>query len=391
MSLKYKKFFFLFALLFIFSGSFLVCHAAVSWEIRNGTLYVNGSGAMTDYTSAAQTPWYANRDNIIFVTVTGDVTHIGDYAFSSLPNLTGVSIGSSVSSIGNYSFYDNSKLMNVQIPGNVEYIGAHAFFRATALISVTFGEGVKSIDNYAFSRCYNLRGIVFPDSLTTLGIHVFNTCDSLKTVRFGKGLKAIGSNCFYACYSLEDITIPASVETLGEFIFSNCSRLKNVTILCPITTLPAGTFSYTPIASVTLPRTLTSIDKRAFLYCTSLTTVTFKGNSSEWAKITVLEDNDGLDYATVKCEETLYIVDTAYKKGMLSLSVAKEKPADGILITAIYDHSGRFVTMKKQPISYTETSANVTISAPESGTVGVVLWHTIECFTPLANSDTVIY
>ena len=111
----------------------------------------------------------------------------------------------------------------------------------------------------------------------------------------------------------------------------------------------------------------------------------------EWASVTVAEDNDGLQNAAVQCEETLYIVDTTYKNGTLSLLVANEKPADGLLITGIYDKIGRFLTMTKQPISSSETSAAVTLPAPESGSVRVVLWHTLACFTPLANSDTVTY
>ena len=392
MTPKRIKGFVLILLLFVFFGSFVVCHADnVTWRLASGTLHIEGSGAMENYASAAQTPWYASHENIISVYIASGVTHIGDYALSSLPNLVSVSIGSSVTSIGNYSFYDNAKLMSIHIPGNVKNIGDHAFFRATALTAVSFGEGVQSIGNYTFNRCYHLSSVTLPDSLQSIGMHAFGYCDSLRAVHFGKGLKSLGSNCFYSCYSLSDITIPDSVENLGEFIFSNCSNLQNVTILCPVSTLPAGIFSYSTLATVTLPRTITTIDKRAFMYCDDLKTIYFSGNSRDWNAITVCEDNDILSGTAVQCMEKLYISQSTRKDNAISLTVTTDAGKSGILIVCAYDHEGRFVSMTKTPVSEADTSLSVNMPCPDDGKISVVLWHTIQCFTPLTNSAVLSY
>ena len=52
------------------------CGKNVTWTLDDaGTLSVSGSGAMDDYTSASQVPWYG--EDIWAVTVEEGVTHVG--------------------------------------------------------------------------------------------------------------------------------------------------------------------------------------------------------------------------------------------------------------------------------------------------------------------------
>jgi hypothetical protein len=52
------------------------------------------------------------------------------------------------------------------------------------------------------------------------------------------------------------------------------ARIKNL----PVTTIGLGTFSNSPITSVTIPNTVTTIEQSAFVGCTNLTSVTFAGS-----------------------------------------------------------------------------------------------------------------
>ena len=75
--------------------------------------------------------------NIVSVSVGTDVTSIGDYAFYSASSLTAITIPSGVTSIGDYAFYSASSLTSVIIPTSVTSIGDTAF-QYSGLTSVIF-------------------------------------------------------------------------------------------------------------------------------------------------------------------------------------------------------------------------------------------------------------
>jgi hypothetical protein len=52
----------------------------VTATLVDGTLTVSGSGAMADWTPGI-TPWYSDRTSITSVTIGNSVTYIGNYAF----------------------------------------------------------------------------------------------------------------------------------------------------------------------------------------------------------------------------------------------------------------------------------------------------------------------
>ena len=67
-------------------------------------------------------------------------------------------IPSSVTSIGDWAFYDCSSLTSINIPNSVTSIGTFAFYGCSALTSITIPNSVTSIGSYAFSDCiYNHR------------------------------------------------------------------------------------------------------------------------------------------------------------------------------------------------------------------------------------------
>ena len=74
--------------------------------------------------------------------------NVNDYVnFKSLETLT---IGSSITSIGNSAFEDCNSLTAIQIPSSVTSIGERAFYGCERLHSVTIGAGVLSIGSNAF-------------------------------------------------------------------------------------------------------------------------------------------------------------------------------------------------------------------------------------------------
>lgn len=98
-----------------------------------GTLTIQGSGAMTDYSSYGDVPWYSYRKDIKTVVIKDGVTSIGDHAFFNCSGLT-----------------------SIEIPNSVTSIGVGAFNGCTGLASVTVElESPLTIGNSTFSNCAN--------------------------------------------------------------------------------------------------------------------------------------------------------------------------------------------------------------------------------------------
>lgn len=191
------------------SGS---CGDNVSWVLTqnntstsdpNYTLTISGTGAMADYASYNEQPWYWAMERI-----------------------TKIEIGDGVTAIGAYDFYGCHRLADVKIPDSVTRIGMSAFEDCYDLPSVTLPDGLKKIDDEAFAYCYALQSITLPQSVESLGDSTFYGCRSLRDVTLNA--KTVGRMTFSDCYTLKHATVSNRVESLGEGTFYECHTLRRV-------------------------------------------------------------------------------------------------------------------------------------------------------------------
>ena len=281
-------------------------------------------------------------------------------AFYGCTGLTSVTIGNSVTSIGNSAFYDCTGLTSITIPDSVTSIGNYAFRGCTGLTSVTIGNSVTSIGEYAFRNCTGLTSITIPDSVTSIGNYAFRGCTGLTSVTIGNSVTSIGNYAFYGCTGLTSVTIGNSVTSIGYEAFDYCANLEEVHVesledwcaidfgdygytlrfnsaklyidgevpsgnyVIPdgITIIPAYTFrnctgltsvtipdgvtsigyeafrGCTGLTSITIPDSVTSIESDAFEDCRSLQTVYYGGTQSQWNNISIGSNNSYLTSAT---------------------------------------------------------------------------------------------
>jgi len=146
----------------------------------------------------------------------------------NIPNITRVTIPSSITVITAYAFKDCTGLKSVVIPDSITEIGTSAFDGCTSLSDITIPNSATKILASAFRNCSSLSSITIPDSVITLGTSAFYSCDSLKTAVIGSGIKTIPSNAFYNCAELESIVIPESVTTVQSKAFDLCDSLTDV-------------------------------------------------------------------------------------------------------------------------------------------------------------------
>ena len=71
----------------------------------------------------------------------------------------------------------------ITFDGDVTEIGDGAFSGSSGLESIEIPEGVTSIGDDAFKDCENLSSITIPDSVTDIGEGAFDGCDNLQTVK----------------------------------------------------------------------------------------------------------------------------------------------------------------------------------------------------------------
>ena len=285
--------------LFAQSGT---CGPNLTWTLQNRVLTISGSGNMNDY-SWNGAPWYSYRQSITSITIGNSVTSIGEYAFYYCSGLTSVTMGNSVTSIGNKAFYNCSGLTSITIPNSVTSIEIHAFEDCSSLTSVTIPNSVTSIGNYAFKGCSGLTTIEFNAVNCTYAgsssSEVFEGCTNITSISFGSGVQNIPSYLCCGFSKLTSITIPDSVISIGNYAFVGCNRLDSVIWNArnaeDFNTSPFNSSSgrvkvlilgdsvqhiptnlcngMTRIKEITIPANVETIGKNAFHGCDSLTKV----------------------------------------------------------------------------------------------------------------------
>ncbi|MDE6268701.1 MAG: leucine-rich repeat protein, partial [Muribaculaceae bacterium] len=146
------------------------------------------------------------------VTIPNSVTKIGDEAFSGCSGLKKVTFEDGISALKvgyslvdkNYTvgqFYD-CHLEEVYLGRNLEY-NVSPFSDQKNLSSLTIGNSVTSIGGSAFYGCTGLTSITIGESVKTIGGSAFSGCSALTSVTIGESVETIGNCAFMDCSNLE--------------------------------------------------------------------------------------------------------------------------------------------------------------------------------------------
>lgn len=283
---------------------------------------------------------FSNCTSISSITIPSTVTYIGENAFKGcrIRGLENVSwIGHSDFDISDYGgiAYDVQvidgmviegdtltecvgSLTEAVIPNQVKIISSNAFANQSNLTSVTLPSGLTYIDYYAFDRT-GITEITIPSNVTTIEYGAFSMCRELKTVNilspnvnlegafeycyldrnniswvdheiptdFGGAYMVteqndgllIRENAAYKCRAFAtDVTIPNTVTSINKSAFYNIQSLSSVTIPSSVVNIQATAFRYcTNLTSITIPNSGATIAQDAFGNCDNLDTIYFDG------------------------------------------------------------------------------------------------------------------
>ena len=161
------------------------------------------------------------------------VTTIGEYAFYNYSSLAFVTLPEGVTTIGESAFFGCASLASVTLPETVTTIGESAFYDCSKLASINVPEGVTSIGESTFDGCSSLASITLPSTLTSIGKYAFCRCSNLATIILPEGVTSIGESAFCRCSNLATIILPEGVTSIGPTVFMLCGSLTEVDVLRP--------------------------------------------------------------------------------------------------------------------------------------------------------------
>lgn len=151
---------------------------------------------------------------------------------------------------GDYTYYLNDK--------NNAVIKSYSGKNTTVSVESSLqGYTVVGIEKGAFTKATSTTTVIIPKTITQLS-NAF-TGSKIVNIQFEEGITAIPSYSFKGLKNINEIVIPKSVKTIGKFAFSAVSRVNNIKF---------GSDSNTvnPLNKLTIPNTITCIDRRAFEY-----------------------------------------------------------------------------------------------------------------------------
>ena len=217
------------------------------------------------------------------ITIPNSVTHIGDGAFSGCTGLTSINIPNGVTEINSSSFAYCTSLTSITIPNSVTEINSSSFYNCTSLTSISIPNSVKSIGYYAFEECTRLTSVTLNcNNIVSSKRDINNTIskyfgEQVEEYIIGDDVKSIGSYTFYGLKKLKTVKIGKGVTSIGEMAFSDAG-ITSLSLSEGLREVSYSAFVGCELGSVTIPSTVTTIEKEAF-YCPTLKHVELNSNS----------------------------------------------------------------------------------------------------------------
>ncbi len=290
----------------------------------DGTLLIDGSGAMYDYRGFTHAPWYEHRDEITTIVIGNQILQLGQWAFVGLKHVTELSIPVTLNSVVSDTYPAFAGCYRIETieftfgnngccPDYSAYEGNNNWYQLTpwyqsrdCLKEIRFADGTKSIGADAF-RELNITSVILPESVTSLGCHCFYNCAELTDLSIPVSLNSYGNEdypAFAGCTAVQKVIFTRGNGVPFDYSYGwssvahnaelapwnmNSNIVKTIVIADNVTKLGKCMFNYCNIGELTIPVNAICGDIKAF--CRD------KGSYDCFEKVTITKGTgNGNDY-----------------------------------------------------------------------------------------------
>lgn len=259
-----------------FGNSILVIPATVtSTNVYTVTAIANGA--------------FNNNTKISGINIPSSVTSIHQQAFWSAPTLTTIIVDASNTTYSS----DNGVLFNVSknilycyprakpgpysIPATVTSLGNYSFFQTDAKADFSLCTSLNYIGQSVFQNA-TIRSLNWPDSITTIDTRAFESCNILCNLVLPAGLINIGQRVFRSSGVTEvDASRATSLTYFGDQMFLFASNIASIKFPPNITSLASNSVNSTRLSGTfTPPSTITNYNANCLANNNYITTVDFR-------------------------------------------------------------------------------------------------------------------
>lgn len=156
------------------------------------------------------------------------VVGVAEKAFARSTQIKSIILPESVSFIEPQAFAWCRELISITL--NVSEIGDRAFMGCDRLAKIDLGERLEQIGEKAFAYCPALISVALPETVCRLGSASFEGCRNLNKISLSDGIKMIENGTFYACDKLRRVELPSKLEYVDEYAFAYCISLLEMNI-----------------------------------------------------------------------------------------------------------------------------------------------------------------
>lgn len=258
------------------------CGENATWQYDSATatLTIGGSGAMYEYYDEERQPWASFREQVQYVVVGENITHIGWNAFSYMTGLkilrctgdmptfsfnTTVNVkvqgrypdgnktwdltkpqngstnggitwsvhqGYSGSCGGNttWSFDPNTGVLTISGSGNMnkyeQWENPWRFYYYDVKKIIVKGS-VNLIADGSFDRCFNATEIIIENGVTSIGWSALSNT-KISSILLPDSVTFLGTDALGSSLNLTSLKLPEHLKVINGFIVTNCPALKTI-------------------------------------------------------------------------------------------------------------------------------------------------------------------
>lgn len=206
--------------------------------VKDSELYAIAPVGITDYivpsgVSIIKTASICSEELINLIVPDG-VLEIEGKSIDECPNLSTVSLPSSLNVVGgnNFNYCENLRCFSGKFASSdgrcLITDGVLMAFAPAGLAEYIMPDGISEVSNFAFLYKPSIVSVTFPESLEFIGYHSFYNNSSLLELRIPANVKTIEDGAFCFCRSLERITVNIVTPfAIGDSVFDETNN-------CPI-------------------------------------------------------------------------------------------------------------------------------------------------------------